>query len=204
MLTPFLLNLYNAAVRSLPEHRKTQERQIAEELDAAYKLAHGRLDKLVNALEKKDEQAIREVLQSGAGPGATRTDEQAALYDAVTDLVFPAPEYVAQSPVTAGNLAQLMESLPPISVGSGANATEPLVPGDIQLPPQSPPASAPVPAVAEPKLEYVCAFCMAPADETKGKLRPVSDTDRRLMHENVCAPPAPAVTPAERPKRKRS
>jgi len=176
MLTPFLLNLYNAAVRSLPEHRKTQERQIAEELDAAYKLAHGRLDKLVNALEKKDEQAVREVLegqvlegmrQAGMGQAPTFTAEQAALLEAVTDLVFPAPEYVAQSPVTAGNLSQLMESLPPISVGAGANAPEPLVPGDIQIPPQSPPASAPVPAVAEPT-------------------------------------PAPAVTPADRPKRKRS
>lgn len=166
MLTPLLLNLYNAAVRALPEHRKAQERQIAEELDAAYKLAHGRLDKLVNALEKKDEQAIREVLQSGIGSGATFTDEQAALFEAVTDLVFPAPEYVAQSPiVTDGNLSQLMESLPPISVGSGANATQPFVPGDIQIPPQSPPASAPVPAVAEP----TPAPAVTPADRPKRK-----------------------------------
>lgn len=187
MLTPLLLNLYNAAVRSLPENRKAQERQIAEELDAAYKVATGRLDKLVNGLEKKDAAAIKEALLSGGKYGPTFTAEQAAFDDAVREALFPAPEGIAQSSVT---LSTLMEALPPPPLTYGcaicrgdASEMRPVHPVSRtdrrlahedcilaeqnafrEIPPLSPPAEVPAPAEAEPI-------------------------------------PAPAVTPSERPKK---
>lgn len=179
MLSPLLLNLYNAAVRSLPENRAAQERQIAEELDAAYKAATGRLDKLVNALEKKDEPALKEALQSGIGSGATYTAEQAAFFDAIQEAVFPAPEGVAVSPVNLANLSTLMETLPPVppEFASGPSDLQALVDatpvGDGEtlgreiatLPPQSPPAEVPAPAEAEP----IPAPAVTPAEPSRAK-----------------------------------
>ena len=144
MLSPALLDLYNAAVRSLPAQKKHLLKQVEEELDEAFKKASGRLDRLVNALEQGDKTAIAEHLKSYSGSSATYTGEQTAFFVAIQDMMFDAPEGVASPIVTNGDLSQLMESLPPATTAT-VGKVDPF-----EIPPQSPPAEVPAPAQAEP------------------------------------------------------
>lgn len=162
MLTPLLLNLYNAAVRSLPDERKRMERAFMDELTEVFKAAGNRLDRIVNAIELRDSKSIEEQLKGALGGGQHLTDHERAFLHAVQEAFFPAPEGVAVSPIlTHGDLSQLMESVPP-EIASGPRDLQALVDA-AEIPPQSPPAEVPAPAV----------------------------------HEKLCAPPLPAVTPAK-------
>jgi len=170
MLTPLLLNLYNAAVRSLPDERKAMERRFVEEIDAVFKAAGNRLDRIVNAIELRDTKSIEEQLKGALGGGSHLTEDERAFLHAVQEAFFPAPEGVAVSPIlTHGDLSQLMESLPPADGAHGMTLAvdAPLLaaPTTTEIPPQSPPAEAPAPAVAEP----IPAPAVTPAEPGRAK-----------------------------------
>lgn len=138
MLTPNLLALHAAAVAVQAPRRAALEAGYRDTIDAHCKAAQLRLDKVVNALERGDVDAIKSAMRTDSGQFYAPTDEEEAFFSAVYEVVFPAPEGV--SPVTPATIVAAAPTAPP-----------PV----IQIPPQSPPADAPVPAVAEPKIEKI-------------------------------------------------